>query len=99
MKEILSDLVSTRTARDGDRNDRTGFALLEERNQRLHKRRLKPGCGVGNVGLHAQIAGQIDRRIAQVKGTAEIDSDSRHLKSDSLCGKDTVPYLGVAPER
>jgi len=29
MKEILSDLVSTRTARDGDRNDRTGFALLK----------------------------------------------------------------------
>jgi len=38
-------------------------------------------------------------RIAQVEGAAEINSDSRHLKSDSLCGKDTVAYLGLAVER
>ena len=67
MKEILSDLVSTGTARNGNRNYRTGFVLLEERNQRLHEHRLKSGHGVGNVGLHAKIAGQIDGRIAQVK--------------------------------
>ena len=99
MKEILSDLVSTGTARDGNRNYRTGFVLLEERNQRLHERRLKPGLGVGNVGLHAKIAGQIDGRIAQVKGAAEINSDSRHLNSDSLRGNETVAYLGLAIER
>ena len=49
--------------------------------------------------MHVKIAGQIDGRIAQVKGAAEIDSSSGHLKSDSLCGKDTVAYLGLAIER
>jgi hypothetical protein len=98
-KEILSDLVSTGTTRDGNRNYRTGFVLLEERNQRLHQRRLKPGRGVGNVRLHAKIAGQIDGRIAQIKRAAQINCDSRHLKSDSLCGKDTVSYPGLAVKR
>ena len=78
--EILSDLVSTGTARNGNRNYRAGFVLLEKRNQRLHQRRLKPGRGVGNVGLHAKIAGQIDGRIPQIEDAAEINSES-NLKS------------------
>jgi hypothetical protein len=51
---------------------------------------------VGNIGLHAKIAEQMNGAIAEVEGAIEISRGSRDLKGDSLRGEDTVAYLGLA---
>ena len=68
--EILRDFVFAWTASNGNRNNRTGVFLFEEGNQRFHQQRLETGGGMGDVGLHGKVPGQIDGAGVEVEGTA-----------------------------
>ena len=97
--EILRDFVFAWTASNGNRNNRTGVFLFEEGNQRFHQQRLETGGGMGDVGLHGKVAGQIDGAGMEVEGAAEIHCDAGRLEGDSLRGEDTIAYFDWAAER
>ena len=49
---------------------------------------------MGDVGLHFHVADKVYNFVAKIEGASKVSRSPGNLKSDSLCGEDTVAYLG-----
>jgi len=80
MEKILGDFVVVGRADDGDRNNCARILFSKERTKWLQEHRFEPGRDVGDVGLHMQIAEQVDIATAEVKGSVKFDRGSWDLE-------------------
>src|SRR5579871_2460401 len=93
MPDVLGNLVMPRCTRYGNRHYRARILLFEERGQRFQQERLESRRGVGDVGVHLELACEMRNLAVKTECARQCRLRTGNFKGDSGSGYDAVLNL------